>query len=146
MARHCDALNWFWHSFGMIWVDHGRLLEGLGGTLGASCVPMLRSWGPLGLPWGSHGCSQGLICVDLQGKYSVFQRGHRRAIWQSLDSFGCISGALGQASGVIEGPCGRPWDILGRFGDPLGCFWQPLDGLVVKKLVFSRKYSISMFQ
>ena len=130
MARHYDALSWFGHSLGMIWVDHGRLLEGLRGTLGASCVPMLRSWGPLGLPWGSHGCSRGYICVDFLGKYNVFHKCHRRDIWRSLDSFGCIRGALGQASCVIEGPCGRPWDILGRFGDPLGCFWQPLEGLM----------------
>ena len=129
------VLAQFWYDLGRSWAP----LRGTWGHLGASCVPMLRSWGPLGLPWGSHGCSQGLICVDFQGKYSVFQRGHRRAIWRSLDSFGCISGALGQASGVIEGPCGRPWDLLERFGDPLGCFWQPLEGLVVKKCVFSRK-------
>ena len=123
------VLAQFWYDLGRSWAP----LRGTWGHLGASCVPMLRSWGPLGLPWGSHGCSQGLICVDFLGKYSVFQRGHRRAIWRSLDSFGCISGALGQASCVIEGPCGRPWDIFGRFGDPLGCLWQPLEGLVVKK-------------
>ena len=115
--------------------------------LGRSWAPLRGTWGHLGgilrphaailgtpwAPFGSHGCSQGPICVDFLWKYSVFHKCHRRASWRSLDSFGCISGALGQASCVIEGPCGRAWDILGRFGDPLGCFWQPLEGLVVKK-------------
>ena len=133
MARHCDALNWFWHSFGMIWVDHGRLLEGLGGTLGHHASPCCDLGDPLGSLGGPMAVPKGSFVLISFGKYSVFHKCHRRAIWRSLDSFGCISGALGQASGVIEGPCGRPWDLLERFGDPLGCFWQPLEGLVVKK-------------
>ena len=118
----------FWYDLGGSWAP----LRGTWGHLGGIVRPHAAILGPLGLPWGSHGCSRGYICVDFLGKYNVFHKCHRRAIWRSLDSFGCIRGALGQASCVIEGPCGRPWDILGRFGDPLGCFWQFLEGLMVK--------------
>ena len=46
--------------------------------------------------------------------------------------FGDIRGALGQASCVIEGPCGRLWDILGRFWDRRGGAGQSLKDLMVK--------------
>ena len=123
------VLAQFWNDLGRSWAP----LSGAWGHLGGIVHPHAAILGTPWAPLGSHGCSQGLICVDFPGKYSVFHKRHRRASWRSLDSFGCISGALGQASCVIEGPCGRPWDILGRFRDPLGCFWQPLEGLVVKK-------------
>ena len=110
------------------WYDSGRSWGPLGGIV----RPHAAILGPLGLPWGSDCCSRGYICVDFLWKYDVFHKCQRRAIWRSLERFGCLRGALGQASCDIEGTCGRHWDMLGRLGDPLGCFWQPLEGLVVK--------------
>ena len=56
----------------MIWADHGRLLDRLGGTLGASCVPMLRSWGLLGLPWGPMAVPEGTFVLISYGNAVFF--------------------------------------------------------------------------
>ena len=56
----------------MIWVDDARLLGGLGGTVGASCVTMLRSWDPLGYLEGPIAVPKGTFVLISLGNTVFF--------------------------------------------------------------------------
>ena len=113
----------------MIWVDHGRLLEGLGGTLGHHASPCCDLGDPLGSLGGPMAVPKGSFVLISRGNTVFFKgaidvpSGDR---WTALDASAALLGAHLVSLKVPVGELGTSWSDLGTLWGAFGSRWRAL--------------------